>query len=203
MAQQYNYPEVIKWLEGKGKQQFGRKFKISDQDHTTVQLLLIYFLNDELMAIKFNIDLSKGILLAGPIGSGKTTMMTLMKNLAAQDRKFFVKPCRDVSFEFIKEGYLTIDKYSTAKLTDSKTRNICFDDLGTENNLKYFGNECNVMAEVLLSRYDLFIQKKTLTHITTNLSANEIEAAYGNRLRSRMRSMLNLITYPAETQDKR
>ncbi len=203
MAEHYNYPEIIKWLEGKGKQQFGKKFKISEHDHPTLQLLLIYFLNDEPMAIKFNVDLSKGILLAGPIGSGKTTMMNLMKNLAAQDKKFFVKPCREVSFEFIKDGYLTIDKYSSAKLSDTKARNICFDDLGTENNLKYFGNECNVMAEVLLSRYDLFIQKKTLTHITTNLSANEIEAAYGNRLRSRMRSMLNLITFPANTIDKR
>ncbi len=37
----------------------------------------------------------------------------------------------------------------------------CFDDLGTEKNLKYYGNECNVMAEILLSRYDIFTSKKS------------------------------------------
>jgi hypothetical protein len=47
------------------------------------------------------------------------------------------------------------------------------------------------MAEILLSRYDLFISKKIQTHITTNLSASEIEAQYGNRVRSRMRELFN------------
>ncbi len=61
-----------------------------------------------------------------------------------------------------------------------------FDDLGTENNLKYFGNECNIVAEILLSRCDLFVNCKLITHLTTNLSASEIEYLYGNRVRSRM-----------------
>lgn len=49
------------------------------------------------------------------------------------------------------------------------------------------------MGEILLSRYELFTSQKMITHITTNLSANEIEQAYGNRLRSRMREMFNLV----------
>ena len=73
----------------------------------------------------------------------------------------------------------------------------------TENNLKYYGNECNVMAEILLSRYDIFISKNILTHITSNLSASEIESAYGNRIRSRLRNMLNLIAFDKTTKDKR
>jgi hypothetical protein len=59
------------------------------------------------------------------------------------------------------------------------------------------------MGEILLSRYDLFINKKIITHITTNLSASEIEAAYGNRVRSRLRQMLNLIAFNPITKDKR
>jgi len=59
------------------------------------------------------------------------------------------------------------------------------------------------MAEILLSRYDLFIAKKIQTHITTNLSATEIESAYGNRVRSRLRSMVNLISFDKTTKDKR
>lgn len=89
------------------------------------------------------------------------------------------------------------------KLYQSKPETICFDDLRTENNLKYFGNECNVMAEILLSRYDIFTTKKIQTHITTNLSASEIEKQYGNRVRSRLREMINLIAFDKNILDKR
>lgn len=58
------------------------------------------------------------------------------------------------------------------------------------------------MGEILLCRYDAYIQDKTITHITTNLSASEIEKAYGNPLRSRMRAMFNLIGFDRETKDK-
>ena len=58
------------------------------------------------------------------------------------------------------------------------------------------------MAEILLSRYDLFISK-TKTHITTNLSATEIEKKnYGNRVRSRLREMVNLIAFENQLKTK-
>ena len=129
--------------------------------------------------------------------------MNLMKYLTATEHKFYVKPCRDISFEFIQDGYQIIHKYSIGKLYQTDPRTYCFDDLGTENNLKYFGNECNVMAEILLSRYDLFISKKLKTHITTNLSATEIETHYGNRVRSRLRELCNLIAFDNVAKDKR
>jgi len=130
-------------------------------------------------------------------------MMNLMKYLTPTEQKFFVKHCRDISFEFIQDGYQIIHKYSKGKLYESEPKIICFDDLGTENNLKYYGNECNVMAEILLSRYDIFIAKRIPTHITTNLSASEIETHYGKRVRSRMRELFNLIAYDNNTKDKR
>lgn len=69
--------------------------------------------------------------------------------------------------------------------------------------MKYYGNECNSMSEILLSRYDLFIQKGTLTHITTNLSASELESVYGSRVRSRMREIFNLVAFERGAKDKR
>jgi DNA replication protein DnaC len=200
---QYNYPEIIKWLEQKGKQQFGEDFKFWEEDKPIINTLLIYFLNDIAMAKTNKIDLSKGILLSGPVGCGKTALMSLMRLVAIQERKYLLKPSREISFEFIKDGYEVIQRYSSGNRLNTATKNYCFDDLGTETNLKYFGNECNVMAEILLSRYDLFINKKIITHITTNLSASEIEQAYGNRVRSRLRQMLNLIAFNHEAKDKR
>ena len=199
----YNYEEVILWLEKKGIELYGNHFKILESDYLIIYKLIAYFLKDEPTCFQYNINLNKGILLSGPVGCGKTSLMNLMKYLTPTEHKFFVKPCRDISFEFIQDGYQIIHKYSKGKLYEFEPKTICFDDLGTENSLKYYGNECNVMAEILLSRYDLFISKKLLTHITTNLSASEIETHYGNRVRSRLRQMVNLISYDKSTPDKR
>ena len=199
----YNYEEVIVWLEKKGVEVYGNHFKILENDYPIVFKLIAYFLKDEQMCFQLNINLSKGILLSGPVGCGKTSLMNLMKYLTPIEHKFSVKPCRDISFEFIQDGYEVIHRYSKGKLYQSEAKTICFDDLGTENNLKYFGNECNVMAEILLSRYDLYISRKLQTHITTNLSATEIEKNYGNRVRSRLRELCNLIAYDRSSIDKR
>ena len=199
----YSYTEVINWLEAKGVELYGNHFKILETDYPIVYKLIAYFLKDEQTCFQYGINLNKGILLTGPIGCGKTSLMNLMKYITPTEHKYFVKSCREISFEFIQDGYQIIHKYSIGKLYQSEVKTICFDDLGTENNLKYFGNECNVMAEILLSRYDIFTTKKIQTHITTNLSASEIEAAYGNRVRSRLRQMLNLIAFNPITKDKR
>lgn len=75
--------------------------------------------------------------------------------------------------------------------------------MGSEQDGKHYGNQCNVIAEVLLSRYDLFISDRLITHITTNLDANQIEEMYGTRVRSRLREMLNMIAWPDDSPDKR
>lgn len=199
----YNYQEIITWIEKKGIELYGNHFKILETDYQIIYKLIAYFLKDEQTCFQYNINLNKGILLSGPIGCGKTSIMNIMKYLTPIEHKFFVKPCRDISFEFIQDGYLVIHKYSKGKLYESEPKTICFDDLGTESNLKYYGNECNVMAEIILSRYDVYIAKRIQTHITTNLSASEIETQYGNRVRSRMRELFNLIAYDNNSKDKR
>jgi hypothetical protein len=199
----YNYTEIILWLEKKGIELYGNHFKIYETDYPIIYKLIAYFLKDEATCFQYGIAINKGILLSGPIGCGKTATMNLMRHVPEQEGKFILKPTREISFEFIKEGYEVIQRYSSVNKLQSGVKNYCFDDLGTENNLKYFGNECNVMGEILLSRYDLFINKKIITHITTNLSAGEIETQYGNRVRSRLRAMLNLISYDKSTPDKR
>jgi DNA replication protein DnaC len=199
----YNYNDVVAWIERKGIELFGKRFQIIENDLPVIHRLISYFLKDEQAAFQYNIDLDKGILLTGPVGCGKTSLLNIMKFLAPAETKFTVKPCRDISFEFINDGYEIIHRYSKGKLYQSEPKIYCFDDFGAENNLKYFGNECNVMAEIVLSRYDIFISKKIPTHITSNLSASEIEAHYGLRVRSRLREMVNLISYDKNTKDKR
>ncbi len=195
----------VELLETKGKQIIGNHFKILPEDVEVVQKLNTWFLNDEQQAMHLGINLKKGILLTGPVGCGKTTLMKLMREIVPPQQKFGIKSCRDITFEFHKEGYDTILRYSHQAFERNTNRpfTTCFDDLGAESTLKYYGNECNVMGEILLSRYDHYISDHMLTHATTNLSAHELENYYGLRVRSRMREMFNLISFNSNSIDKR
>lgn len=193
-------------MEQLGKQTYGQHFKIHKSDHQLIYKLLVYITQDKENADRLGLSLRKGVMLTGPVGCGKTSLMNLLR-FFQPTTKHIMKSCREISFEFIREGYNIIHKYSTQsyniKQHERIPKNYCFDDLGTEQNLKYYGNECNVMAEILLSRYDQFIATGMVTHLTTNLSASEIENSYGNRLRSRMREMFNLIAFSMNSSDKR
>jgi energy-coupling factor transporter ATP-binding protein EcfA2 len=205
-SQTFPFPECLTVLERAGKKIYGSHFRIIEEDHPVIFKLLVYFLKDTATAKETGIDHKKGILLTGPIGCGKTSLMNLMRYISAAYTHHIMLSCRKVSFEFIQEGYSIIQKYSDSSFrhvgTDWEPKTYCFDDLGAENTLKYFGNDCNVMAEILLSRYDYFISHGMITHLTTNLNSTEIESLYGNRVRSRLREMVNLISFDFGT-DKR
>jgi len=199
----FNFTHCLSFLEEKGRTLFHPHFKIHAEDYEIIFQLLVYFLHDAQNAEKYNLSFRKGIRLSGPVGCGKTSLMTLLKFLLPPESRYVIKSCREVNFEFIKEGYSVIEKYSRFSYTKDIPKTYCFDDLGTEDNLKYFGNDCNAMAEILLSRYDLFVSRKMLTHITTNLTGTEMEEYYGLRVRSRMREMFNLIAFDSNSKDKR
>jgi energy-coupling factor transporter ATP-binding protein EcfA2 len=199
----YNFKKCLEYLEIQGKTTYGSQFKINEIDYPTIYKLLIYMIKDEKAALNLKIDLSKGILVSGSIGCGKTSLMNLVRPFAYHSSEYKIKTCREVSFEFAKNGFEAINSYTLKQANQSRLTGYCFDDLGAEQQIKHFGNDCNVMAEVLISRYEQFIENKSVTHITTNLSASEIENNYGNRLRSRMRQMFNLITFDSRTKDKR
>lgn len=194
----YDFKRSLSYLQHIGQKQFGSKFKLHPADRQIIYNLIIYFIRDEENCRKYGLDLQKGILLNGPVGSGKTTLLNLMRYFTYPDHHYVIKTTRDVAAEFNQDGYQVIQKYGK---THKKI--YCFDDLGVENNMKYYGTECNTISEILLQRYDLMIMEGTVTHATTNLNAEELEKLYGNRVRSRMRELFNLISFDRTTQDKR
>ena len=199
--------DCFRFLEEKGQHHYGPHFRIYPEDHALIFKLLVYFIQDQQTAPSLNLNLRKGILLTGPIGCGKTSLMMLMRAFLPDHRRHILKSTRAISLEFQEDGYPVIQRYSTQSFHQRGGENhpkiYCFDDLGVEQPLKHYGNQCNIMAEILLSRYDLFVHHRMMTHLTTNLSASEIEQAYGNRVRSRMREMFNLVAFDKTAQDKR
>jgi len=192
----YDFPKILVFLEAKGKILFGQHFKIYDEDKNVLFKLCNYYIKDQNYCEKFEMDPEKGILLSGPVGCGKTSMMKLLRYLVPHQRKYVVMPCRNIVFAFNHLGYKTIDDYG-----DSSS--FCFDDMGVEPIGRHYGRDCNVIGEILLSRYELFLQTKLKTYATTNLSAHELEDLYGLRVRSRMKKMFNLVAFDEKIKDKR
>lgn len=193
----YDFNEAMIYLNFTGKHKFGPNFKLKKEDAKILYTLLLYAIRDQENCEKMGLDLKKGILLNGPVGCGKTSLMTIFRELMYHDKFYSIKSTREIASEFNIEGYQTILKYGKSQ------KIYCLDDLGIEQNMKHFGNECNTIAEILLHRYELQISQGIVTHATTNLNANELERLYGNRVRSRLRSMFNLIAFPKEAEDKR
>jgi len=201
---QYDFKASMRFLEAKGKILFGRHFKIHVEDHELLYKLVTYFIEDKRVANKFKIDLNKGILLSGPVGCGKTTLMRLLPHLVPHKRHYqtSLMPCRNIVFGFNNLGYKIIQDYA-----DNKP--YCFDDLGVEPIGRHYGKDCNVMGEILITRYEVIMNQKlshraqSRCHITTNLNSNEIENRYGERVRSRMRELFNLISFSSVSKDKR
>ena len=192
----YDFSRIITYLNVKGKLLFGEQFKIYKEDREILYKLCVYFIKDEVSCKKLNINPNKGILLSGPVGCGKTSLMKLLRCMVPHQKTYQIIPSRNTTFSFNHIGYKTIEDYGNEK-------HYCFDDLGIEPIGRYFGKDCNVMGEILLSRYELFLKTTIKTHATTNLNAKELEDKYGNRVRSRMRQLFNLIAFDKESSDKR
>lgn len=193
----YDFKKSCLALSYLGKQMYGQKFRLHNCDKEIIYKLLIYAIRDEENCREHNIDLNKGILLIGPIGCGKTSFMTLLRHFLYRPYLYPVKPTREIATEFQQDGYAVIQKY--AKMPT----HLCLDDLGAEQSVKHFGNNCNTIGEILLDRYELLMQEGILTHATTNLDANQLEAIYGNRVRSRLRGMFNVVVFEKLARDKR
>lgn len=193
---QYDFNKILVYLDAKGKLMFGKKFRIYKEDREILYKLCSYFIKDKATCNKFGIDVNKGILLTGPVGCGKTSLIRLLKYIVPHHKPYEVIPSRNIVFSFNNIGYATIEQFGNSKF-------FCFDDLGVEPAGRYFGKDCNVMGEIILSRYDLYLSHQVKTHATTNLNAQELEERYGNRVRSRMRQMFNLISFNAKSKDKR
>lgn len=151
---------------------------------------------------------ARGILLCGGVGVGKSTLMQIFQR--NQSYSYRLISCREIEDKFAVEGAEAIEDFSQNRTIPINSNpyghqeiGYCFDDLGTENAVtKHFGNAKNVMADIILNRYDKQLDPRA-THITTNLGLKEIEKLYGTRVLDRIAENFNMITFPAKMESRR
>lgn len=180
-------------------------FRIDDDNREIFHTLCLYFTDDPRFEQRGDgYSLKKGISIMGPVGCGKSTLIRAFTS--NPKASYFFVSSRKVTYEFAIDGFKVVERYSAIERSapdahGHKEYGTAFDDLGTDEERKHYGDKVNVMADIILNRYDNVPHH--LTHFTTNLTAPQIEDIYGARVRSRMREMFNLISFHPTAVDRR
>ncbi|MDE5659303.1 MAG: hypothetical protein K2I28_00230 [Muribaculaceae bacterium] len=153
------------------------------------------------------LDPERGLWLWGNIGTGKSTMLAIIREFCHQYRGhshemsrfyprgdklgspywFAINNTSDICSDFATNGYSALNKYVL-------NGRLALDDLGAEPRLTgNYSSLINVIQEILHRRYDY--RRLNFTHVTTNLSPDQIAEAYGERVADRCLEMFNFIHY--------
>lgn len=174
-------------------QQTGRpRYVVDAENQPVIEELIHYFAQTG----QGNLNPRKGILLAGNVGSGKTLLLETFNTLVRRTQPYYKTTARQVAKEYAADGLTALVRFlkQFRKTPQGLVPvDFFFDDLGAEDNKKHYGNEANVMAEVIYDRYELFTRYATRTHFTTNLTTEELEDKYGTRAYSRLCQMCNFM----------
>jgi len=191
-----DYPEITK------KSAIPIKYDMSDEMEILTYLserLLGYkyiFHSDNKLVYKkildnmFTAKPNKGILLMGKIGNGKTDLFRLIHKYTYYRflRKFVFSDTKIISNEYMKTGF--IDRYIG--------RELYIDDIGVERTVNRYGNNEDVVYELIMTRY---ADKRFVTHATTNFDRKTLQKRFGDRAYSRMQEMFEFL--PFKGDDKR
>lgn len=132
------------------------------------------------MSEKFEYDLSKGIMLAGTHGIGKTLILkTVCEIVALFGRNIKYYHVKKLQSEILKNGYSEFEK-----------KPLFIDDLGKESReVNDYGTKMLPLADLLALRYD----SNSITLTTTNYKLETLKGFYGDSVADRLKEMFNII----------
>lgn len=182
-------PEELlqRFITAAGKMYSG--YEINDGNKAAIWNLCLYFAGHP----DFGMNLDKGLLIMGNVGSGKTTMMRIFSSVVPFTFLYVDNICDNVR----REGQEQLDKIKGRPFEE-----LCFDDFGSEAKIKHYGSNYDVMYDVVIRRCQDYVHHKTKTHFTTNMTMEEIKTFYDSRVESRLYEMCNIIIIGGGTNYK-
>lgn len=182
------------------REQNGQTFCTEEKEKKLVRILANYFIRSN----ECILDRRKGIMLIGTPGTGKTTVMTIMREfLNCYKHGFMIRHAGDIVNDYNKKGADGICLYTynnNGVYRSNKPIDLMIDDLGREPQGVNYGARMNVMQHIIETRYALSREYRAMrTHITTNLTREEIIRQYGNHVMDRLNEMVNIIDIEGES----
>jgi len=142
----------------------------------------------------------KGLWLYGNIGTGKSTMLRIVKEFCKMVRppgnngriySFAIVNAVDICARFSARGFPGIEDYIGSS-------RLAIDELGSEViPTGYYGTPLNVIQHLLQGRYDR--KHSSFTHVTTNISLKQISSMYSPRIYDRCKEMFNFVEFKGKT----
>ena len=174
-------------------------YLIDQQNEKVFTLLCQYFTNDPAFE-KAGYSLTKGLLLSGCVGVGKTALLQLFSKNKRQCFHFI--SVLEMEAHCQKQGVSFINNYTNMVPGWGNTSNFFFqkavgwaiDDIGRESMVFDFGNKSDVISTIIQTRYaNKHKVPFSSLHFTTNLTPAELENRYDYAIKSRLREMFNYI----------
>lgn len=140
---------------------------------------------------KFNGNLSKGIALLGPVGTGKTL---LLKSFV-----WFLNRFTDYQISWTHASEINTKSEVPGVPATTLTKHLAIDDVGKESlEMIDFGNHKRPFPELIAARYE----RPLKLFFTSNLTKKEIEETYGASTADRIREKVNYFILSSKSQRK-
>jgi DNA replication protein DnaC len=182
---------------------FGNSFSISNPETFEVYKKVY-----ERLLIGLKRKKSKGVFITGSIGVGKTAMMKIIQRAFKDTER---------RFKWVS-GYELRDLSEQMPIMEIKgiyganlKCDLYIDDIGLSIDVKRYGNTVNIISEIMMERYELYVYNGYKTHLSSNIVAAvkdnsknipTIEKIYGARVLDRIKEMCDLIIWNGESLRK-
>lgn len=186
-----------------GKEMYGEKFNLDTESICNTYKHVYEYLNKVSKR-----KVTKGLLIIGGLGVGKSAMMKIMQRLF-KDTPARFKWVNAYELKDLSETY-TSSQVKEMYGYDLKM-DLYIDDIGVSVDVKRYGNTVNIITEILMERYDLFINSGYKTHISSNLvtsitndmkNTSTLKTVYGERILDRIIEMTSVVIFKGESQRK-
>lgn len=167
-------------------------FDVDADNKPVIDQLILYINQDP----AFDGNLSKGICICGPKGTGKSILLKAMNTLLPEKSRFSIDNMVSLAGFYSQKdiGDTCFNQIIQSHLKGSKNHRLG-NDLGREKNpVMYMGNSEDVGAKYVYERYELFQNHRVKTHFTTNIMTTEdFQARYGDLNYDRIKEMCNFL----------
>lgn len=191
------HAEKIKWIiekcdakyfyrlmAGTSKNKYGKDLIFDEQTKSLITAVCFFMGNDKRFESELGYDKTKGLLLRGVSGLGKSHVIKCIAN--NELTPVTIVSMLDIAVQIKTDGVFNLN-------TPDGNR-IYIDDVGTEEaEVNHYGTKTNWFKEFIEMYHFKYPLGFNRLIISTNNSFEQLEQKYGFRVRSRIREMFNVI----------